>query len=357
VQLGKFWTGDWDASETEATASVTCRDRMELLKNAEYKESVIATDVTLYDLLTTVLTSAKTNIPMADLEYTIDEELKNYTVAFGYFPRQSYFKCIKQIVEACMGQAYMSKLDVLTVVGPSDAGTTTGYAITKDSYYNHTQPAKSDELYNYVSVPVTAITEQDDSSDVYTSDAITLEADEEKIIDIEYSSYPTINVSAALDDPDDDTVVGADIVIVSSVFYSCNATVTIKNNGASSESCKVVLSGTAYDANSDTVVDKSDAGSIAEYGKIKYDYTANHLIQTNVMAATIATTLLDSYKTWRKDTNIVWRGDPCLELRDLIQMPEYKRFGIDNEATFKIYKQKTEFEGYLKSTLDGRKVL
>ena len=122
VTLGTFWSGDWNASEKGTIASTSARDRMELLRNAEYSKSLIYESINLYDLMEIVLNSAKTDIPMSDLVWDIDDELEEYTVPVAYFPRQDYFKCIKQIVEACMGQAYMSREDVLIVTGPSFVG-------------------------------------------------------------------------------------------------------------------------------------------------------------------------------------------------------------------------------------------
>lgn len=119
VKLGTFWTGDWDVNEQSATAKVTARDRMELLRLAEFKGSTLYQDTTLYDLMIAVLTDAKTSIPMPDLTWFVDTELQSYSIPYAWFPKQSYFKTIKDIVAACMGQAYMNREDVLTIEGPS----------------------------------------------------------------------------------------------------------------------------------------------------------------------------------------------------------------------------------------------
>jgi hypothetical protein len=92
---------------------------MSLYPKAEYKTSTLFENTTLYDIMDNILNHAKTNIPMTGLVWEIDEELQDYTIDYAWFPRQSYFATIKQIVEACMGQAYMSKEDVLIIEGPS----------------------------------------------------------------------------------------------------------------------------------------------------------------------------------------------------------------------------------------------
>jgi hypothetical protein len=117
IKLGTFWTGDWNFNESSPTITVTARDRMELLRNAEFSTSILYEDKTLYELMVAVLEHAKDNIPMQDLSYIISDDLKKYIIPYAWFPVSSYFNAIKTIVEACMGQAYMSRDDVLTIEG------------------------------------------------------------------------------------------------------------------------------------------------------------------------------------------------------------------------------------------------
>jgi hypothetical protein len=118
VPLGTFWSGDWNAEEQNSTISTSARDRMELLRKAICSTLPVYEGISLYDLAENLLNDAKTNIPMPDLSWEIDTLLQGYTVPYGYFPRQDYFACIKDLVTACMGQAYMSRDDVLIITGP-----------------------------------------------------------------------------------------------------------------------------------------------------------------------------------------------------------------------------------------------
>lgn len=118
VKLGTFWTGDWKVTEQSPVANVACRDRMDLLRKAEYKGSALYTNSNLYVLMEAVLTSAKTDIPMPDLQWVIDTSLQNFTLPYAWFSKTNYFEAIRKIVEACMGQAYMNRDDVLIIEGP-----------------------------------------------------------------------------------------------------------------------------------------------------------------------------------------------------------------------------------------------
>lgn len=113
VLLGTFFSGDWDAQELGTDVSTAARDRMELLRKADYETSPLNENITLYDLAVLVLDDAKTKI--TDLEYNISTDLQNYTLPYGWFEKQSYFKCLKQIAGACMGRAYMDRDDVLQI--------------------------------------------------------------------------------------------------------------------------------------------------------------------------------------------------------------------------------------------------
>jgi hypothetical protein len=123
IPMGTFWSGDWSAPELSPNVSTSARDRMEFLRKAEFTVSEIYTGITLLDLAEIVLTDAKLKVAiLADLTWNIDSELADYIVPIAYFPRQDYFKCLKQIAESCRGQVFMSRNDVLTITGPSFSG-------------------------------------------------------------------------------------------------------------------------------------------------------------------------------------------------------------------------------------------
>jgi len=111
--LGTFFSGDWQADELGTYVSTSARDRMELLRKTTFDISELYEDKTLYWMADTLLADAKLKIP--DLIYQIDTELLNYTLPYLWFEKISYFECIKKIVGACMGYAYMSKGDVLII--------------------------------------------------------------------------------------------------------------------------------------------------------------------------------------------------------------------------------------------------
>jgi len=118
VTLGTFWTGDPKVSEKSPVISFSARDRMELLRKAEFIGSEVYENINLYDLAAIVLEHAKIHIPMQDLAYSLDTALEDFVIPYAWFPKQSYFETIRQIAEACIGMAYMDRNDVLVIKTP-----------------------------------------------------------------------------------------------------------------------------------------------------------------------------------------------------------------------------------------------
>lgn len=352
IKLGVFWSGDWDTTEKSATIKTSCRDRMELLRKAQYSTSSVYEGISAYDLLVILLEDAKVSIPMPDLVYAVDSELEDVIIPYAYFPKQDYFKCLKQIAALCLGQVYMSREDVLTITGPSFSGTTmTPYAITSGDYYDRTQPSKSEEIRNKITVTVQPLTISDDDQDVYTSnDAIIVPASGSITVTAEYSSLPVINSVSVLTDA------SVGLSITAENYYSWGAIITISNSAATDGTCSLSITGNTLKVENEEIVEAHDDVSISDNGVLVYEFENNHLIQSKGIAETITSTLLASYKTFRKDANVDWRGNPAIELGDKLEIPEYQKQGLDIQGIFYNYKNKISFDGTLKATTDGRKI-
>ena len=61
VPLGTFWSLDWDSPDDSLEATVTARDRMELLRKGTYQTSQVQQNKTLYELAEDVLQDAGMN--------------------------------------------------------------------------------------------------------------------------------------------------------------------------------------------------------------------------------------------------------------------------------------------------------
>ena len=115
IPLGVFWSGDWQADELGTYVSTSARDRMELLRKAQFKVSGLYENITLYDLAVIVMENAL--LEMSDLEYSVDISLDSITLEYAWFEKVSYFEAIREICEAAQGYAYCDRYGVVQIMG------------------------------------------------------------------------------------------------------------------------------------------------------------------------------------------------------------------------------------------------
>lgn len=113
LPYGLYWSDDWNADIKQAFISTTARDLMEILRTTDYDKSPIWENKTLYEIAVDVMVQAESEI--VGLNYVIDTDLQNYTVPLGWFPSQSYFQVIKDIVSAGMSIAYVDRTGILYI--------------------------------------------------------------------------------------------------------------------------------------------------------------------------------------------------------------------------------------------------
>jgi hypothetical protein len=224
--------------------------------------------------------------------------------------------------------------------------------ITADEIFKKAQPAKSEEIVNFVEVNYFT-PETQAPAPVYTSPETTLGGGASTTIEFKYSSPPVKSASATVENSTGYEAIS--LTITASAFYAWGGSVTVENESGSEGKFKVVITGQAIKFES-ALITKKDDQSILENGLLKYTYPENKLIQTKAMAESIAQALLDSYKTPRKDVSIEWVGNPALELGDIIEVPEYQKQGLDIRGEFAVYKNKIDFDGTLRQSTEGRKI-
>lgn len=357
VPMGTYWSGDWTIPESDVAISTSARDRMELLRKMNYSTSVLSTDISLYDLTVILLNSAKAAMP--DLEYNIDHVLESFIIPRAWFPRQDYMKCLKQICQACLGQAYFDRSGVLQVIVPSfDTATIEPYEITKDDYFTKTNPSKSDELSNIIECTTHPLVfaegsaEGEPGEDVGTTEEASLAAGESQTITIKYSKSPAIAATGSVTS----TPAGA-ITITAASYYACEASITITNSSADVATYTVGVIARVMEEDGSEVVSARNEASIREYGELKYEFKDNHLVQSRDHAQTICKSLIDTYSTLRIDTEIDWRGNPAIELVDTMRIPDYQRNGINNRGIYYVTQQSHSFDGTYRVKSSGRKLV
>lgn len=363
ISIGTFWTSDWVVQDDSYTASVTCRDRMEILRRSTFESVEILEGKTLGYLINYLLESARDIIPLPDLQWRFDplESEGNtlfssdFIIKIAWFESDNFMAILRSLVEAGLAQAYMSKNDVLIIEDYNkNLGTVANIAIGPNNYFSKDQPSNTDDLSNIINVNVHTIIPAEELSSVYESpEDVPISSSESKTIHIRYNSTPVKDSAAEIIDQTG----GVNVQVrADTIYYPYGATVFILNMNTNSGTFKIRVNGILYSYKDTELVTVSDTDSIFQNGEKTYKYPDNHLVQTNEMATLIANVLLNSYKVARKDLTITWRGNPAVELADTISVPEYWK-DEESSANFLIYKNNIKFDGGLQCVSNARKII
>lgn len=350
--IGTFWSNDWIVKDDTLELLTNGRDRLGVLQDKIYDGSVLWEAETLYDIADDVLSYAKAHIPMPDLSWSIDSSLSAITVPYAYFDKISYFEVLELISKLCIGQCYMSKDDVLILSSYTSNTTSAAYdaLITKDDYFNITQDMNYLEVKNKINVSYKKY-ELLSLTEIYrSSEAITIAASEtlDPII-IEYSN-PVKGGSASIVEQTG----GVSVSIIDDEYYSWGAIITCQNTVASSGTFKIAIDGQELSELDTLIVSVQNDNSINLNTLSEYSLPENYLIQDEVTALEIANGLLSVYEYPRNIINIDYRGNPAIELADIVRVTVYKRNSTNILKDFKIYKGSLNFDGTLKGQLLGR---
>jgi hypothetical protein len=227
--------------------------------------------------------------------------------------------------------------------------------ISRDDIFQMTRPAKSEELVNVVDVSSHRYDYEPTVEEIYTStDAETINGNATVTVTIEYKEKPakksTVTIKIA-----DKSGTHASVSVSSGTYYAWGAVLVLVNASALQQQYTIVITGYPLKLMGKDISSTSDATSINENGMLLYKYKDNYLIQSRTMAEKISAMLLDSYKTPRKDLSIQWRGNPALELTDIIETIVFNKGGLSATGIFCTIKQTLDFDGTLRATLGGRK--
>jgi hypothetical protein len=303
---GIYWSNEWDIEDTAQTSAL---DRLGLLQNVQYNgignidnnsdvaaEQSIWLNKSLYQIATDVLEDLRANY-MPDLEYSI--EGLQQIIPMGFFTSQSYFDVIKTIASAGCAFAYM---DTPTEAEKAQAALR--------GNYNCMDILRIKPLEQFIYTTV----------DVATAERIT----EDDYISLRFTS----NLGNI-----------ANIITVNYAGYELDE----DNKPVEKEDSKK------------GVTVKSDS-SILEFGKVKYEYADNNLIQTASHAQDIATRLRSAFSEFAYMIELQTFGDVTRKIGDILDIPEYNKNNILTRGYYVITKIQTDFDGGLRQSLTLRKV-
>jgi hypothetical protein len=339
VPLGTFWSIDWDSPDDSLEATVTARDRMELLRKSTFQTSQVLTNKSLYELAEIVLQDAGL---MPD-EYIIDMALQNIVVPYSWFNPVSHREALRRIAEAGLAAAFQNRDGKIQIESFLISGDEPVLEITEDDYFPPLRaPSRQDQVANEIIVDTQPLRPATTSEEVYRSnEPMTIQASTTKTITAFYNKTPVIEDTASLDNPP----VG--VSITEATYYGWGASIKIQNTSATDKQATLVIQGKPLTVQNKERAIARDEVSITELGILSFEFPANPLVQTLAQAQAIADALLASVKDPRRDIEVDWRGNPALLLGD--------RVTVKNQD-YHIIRQEIEWAGALSARLTGRKV-
>jgi hypothetical protein len=339
VPLGTFWSLDWDSPDDTLEATVTARDRMELLRKGTYQTSQVQQNKSLYELAELVLQDAGLN----SSEYVIDTDLQNIVVPYAWFNPMSHREALRQIAEAGLAAAFQNRNGKIQIESFLLSVDEPVLEITEDDYFPPLRaPSRQDQVANEIIVDTQPLRPATTAEEVYRSnEPITIPGNSTKTITAFFNEPPVIEAAAYLDNPP------SGVSIVDVTYYGWGASVKIQNTNATDKQVTLVIQGKPLTVQNKERAIARDEDSITENGVLRYEFPANPLVQTLAQAQAIADTLLASVKDPRRDIEVEWRGNPALLLGDRVTVK-----GKD----YHVIRQELEWTGALSARLTGRKV-
>jgi hypothetical protein len=340
IPLGTFWSLDWDSPDDSLEATVTARDRMELLRKSTFQTSQVLQNKSLYELAELVLQDAGLN----SSEYVIDTDLQSIVVPYAWFNPVSHREALRRIAEAGLAVAFQNrdgKIQIESFLIEDDEPV---LEITEDDYFPPLRaPSRQDQVANEIIVDTQPLRPATTPEEVYRSnEPMTIPASTTKTITAFYNSPPVIEAQASLDDPP------AGVSITDATYYGWGAAVKIQNTNVTDQQAMLYVEGKPLTVRNKERAIARDEASILENGVLRYEFPANPLVQTLDQAQAIADTLLASVKEPRRDIEVDWRGNPALLLGDRVTVK-----GQD----YHTIRQEIEWAGALSARLAGRRTI
>ena len=302
---GVYWSSDWQTSAQDMQASTSARDRMELLRNLTYggtspddndpAEKTYWLNQSVKYVMSQIFDLVKIELP--DFFWDIDDSLDSIIIPIAFFKRKSYFDVLKDLVGAGKAFAYFDT--------PTEAEREAS-PIMRDIL----RIKSAESLFP-------------DPGVIDTATAYTITDDD----------YFTIKQESKIE-----TVINSVNVTRHTFAIDPEQGIPVENRDARF----------AY-----TIQDKD---SIRENGLLEYNYPTNELIQTEALAVSIGTAVINTYNEPNKEVTVNLWGDPTLRIGDTFIAPQYKDDLIESLGYFATKKIRTEYDGSLSMEYEGFKL-
>ena len=342
------WSGGWNVPDSDITASVRGRDRLDILNQSMITTSTVITGNTFKEWFEIVLNDGG----LASTEYNIDTVLDGsiYVVPYGWFNNISHRDALKILAESCSAAVYVDRSGLIQVqsvdyfeVNNLDSE----LSYDRSDYTDKSNQPIYENIVNKISVTTQPI-EKTTSQTVYQTTA----ADPETILANSVTEYEITYKTKPISDgvPTVDPVVSG-VTVTSSSLFAWGGTVEVTNTNASSQDFRIKVIGSTYAVEGQKTITAFDQDSIDDNGTFFLNFKENDFLQDSNLAGKIANTLLKSFKDPQRDLTVTFSpgGNPALENTDRISIVD-----LYSTKEYNLISQRIKYDGGLSMEQKGR---
>lgn len=338
VPLGIFRTGDWSAPSGSVEATITCYDKLYEIGNKDVPMLPVVAETTIYGLFGLLFQA----LGLSSSDYLIDPNL-NQPVRIGWLPKGKVKDALQTLAVASNCIVMADRYGIIQARSNFVSGSPVAVLTDNDQIISAENPQKYLDTYNIVKLnyklpylkPPDSLLKID--SLAVPNGGITLQ-------NIEFSSGPVAVV-------DQVRLTGVKNAVIASVQYGAwTITIEIANPGTD-EIVSLEVTGRAVDVINSTHTARDNA-AVALWGEkeLKID---NQLIQDLNTAKGYADSLLQWVKDPHVNFSLNFRGDPALEVGDIIEVQDAAD-KIGDVALVPI-RITLDYDGALKAKMEARK--
>jgi hypothetical protein len=343
-EMGTFYTINWKAPISSTEATLTARDRLELLRSTEFKATQIYADSTLYELFELVLLDA--GIPYN--EFIIDPGLQNIRLPYAWFSKGTHREALTTLASCGLISVFCDRRNRIVVDLLTNQISAPVCTMDNDTnVYDKDYPMALSDVINSVEVYTYKILLHTELASIYEySKGISIPANTTSTLSIVFKREACFNITVPI-------VTAAEGVSIDSyTAYTWGMDITVTNtNNFSASIADINIYGNYVEAVKALSVVAENAESVLHDGRISSEPLDHKFIQDYNYAQTLAQQALDMYLDTGDYVQLDCRGSIALNINDAIEV----RNAYDNSTRLhRVSRQDITWDGALRALIEGR---
>ena len=327
--LGTFWTYSWDVPVGSLVAKAVALDIIGLLNTVTYYDHGVYRDITLYEAIEIVLTSAKRKFDF--LEWEIDPALDEISIGTIWFEYDTYAAALNKIASCDFIDIYSDRDGrIVAKYKPEQAATQDDVWSNSTNVIHTTYPTLYTAPANDIKVHVTSLKlAQEVLLDTTVGELV--HAGDVRVFKfnkIAYDASPSVDATAEHTEE----------------WYSWGLIVTFTSDGVFNS---VYVQGGSLSVDNSSFVERVNSEAMLENGTVECEVLSD-FIQTADHATRILERMYDRSEASMYDAKVTYRGDIQLTLTNNIYLAD----GIAPANLYSIKRHQLNWNGALSGTAE-----